>query len=49
MVEHHGTGGPNQSTSRQHILAQEDNPMDGESISFRFLCNAIMLVIVLSP
>jgi hypothetical protein len=28
------TEGPNQSTSRQHMLAQKDKPMDNESISF---------------
>jgi hypothetical protein len=26
------TGGASQSTLRQHMLAQEDKPMDGESI-----------------
>jgi hypothetical protein len=30
------TGGASQSTLRQHMLAQEDKPMDGESISFGF-------------
>jgi hypothetical protein len=30
------TGGASQLTVKQHMLAQEDNPMDGKSISFGF-------------
>jgi hypothetical protein len=43
------TGGASQSTLRQHMLAQEDISMDGESISFGFQSYAHMLAIVLSP
>jgi hypothetical protein len=43
------TGGASQSTLRQHMLALEDKPMDGESISFGFQCYAHMLAIELSP
>jgi hypothetical protein len=43
------TRGASQSTLRQHMLVQEDKPMDGESISFGFQCYAHMLAIELSP
>jgi hypothetical protein len=39
-------GEANQLTIRQHRLAQEDKPMDGESILFGFLSYAHMLTIV---
>ena len=42
-------GGASQSTLRQHMLVQEDRPMDGESISFRFQNYSHMLAIELSP
>jgi hypothetical protein len=41
------TGGANQLTLRQHMLAQEDKPMDGENISFNFEV-MLMHVIVMS-
>jgi hypothetical protein len=39
------TGGATQLTLRQHMLAQEDKPMDGKSISFGFRSYAHMLTI----
>jgi hypothetical protein len=42
-------GGASQSTLRQHMLAQEDKPMDGESIWFGFQNYSHMLAIELSP
>jgi hypothetical protein len=43
------TGGASQLTLRQHMLAQEDKPMDDESISFGFRSYAHMLTIEMSP
>jgi hypothetical protein len=43
------TGGANQSTLRQHMLAEEDKPMDDESILFGFQSYAHMLAIELRP
>jgi hypothetical protein len=43
------TGGANQSTLRQYMLAQEDKPMDSESIWFGFQIYSHMLAIELSP
>jgi hypothetical protein len=43
------TRGATQLTLRQHMLAQEDNPMDGESISFEFQSYFHMLASELSP
>jgi hypothetical protein len=43
------TGGASQSTLRHHMLAQEDKPIDGESISFGFQNYCHMLAIELSP
>jgi hypothetical protein len=42
-------GEASQSTLRQHMLAQENKPMDGESISFRFQNYSHILAIELSP
>jgi hypothetical protein len=42
------TVGASQSTLRQHMVALEDKPMDGESISFGFQCYAHMFAIELS-
>jgi hypothetical protein len=41
------TRGASQSTLRQHMLVQEDKPMDGESIWFGFQNYSHMLVIEL--
>jgi hypothetical protein len=43
------TGGASQSTLGQHMLAQEDKPMDSDSISFEFQNYSHMLTIELSP
>jgi hypothetical protein len=42
-------GGTSQSTLRQHMLVQEDKPMDDESIWFGFQNCSHMLVIEPSP
>jgi hypothetical protein len=42
-------GGASSSTLRQHMLVQEDKPMDGESISFGFQNYSHLLVIEQSP
>jgi hypothetical protein len=43
------TRGASQSSLRQHMLAQEDKPMDDESISFRFTNYSHVLAIELIP